>query len=158
MKKIYLDTSVISFLEAYDAPDKMEITRKWWNEYLLKGKYKPYISSLVLDEINRCPEPKKQRLLKYIMESDFIEELKISVPVIELAKTYIENQIISPKYLNDALHIAVATVNNIGIITSWNFRHMVKQKTIKEVNKINKSENYPDIVIITPQDFFNYYK
>ncbi|MDP9750395.1 type II toxin-antitoxin system VapC family toxin [Thermoanaerobacter pentosaceus] len=150
MKKIYLDSSVISFLEAHDAPDKMEITRKWWNEYLLKGKYKVYISDLTLAEIADCSEPKKKMLLSYIQKYNAFVKIFSNKKTEELARVYVEQKVIPQKYIDDAVHIALAVINRLDIIVSWNFKHMVKSKTIQEVNKINRRYGYPYIDIISP--------
>ncbi len=56
--KIYLDTSVISHLEAEDTPEKMQDTLQFWQE-LKKGKYIVTISDLTIAELTKCPEPKR---------------------------------------------------------------------------------------------------
>ena len=56
--KIYLDTSVISNLEAEDTPKKMQDTLQFWQE-LKKGKYIVTISDLTIAELTKCPEPKR---------------------------------------------------------------------------------------------------
>lgn len=56
------------------------------------------------------------------------------------------------KYLNDALHIAIATINEVDIIASWNLEHIVKIKTMIEVNKINLLKGYKQLFIITPEE------
>ena len=49
--KVYLDTSVVSYLDQQDAPEKMEETRRFW-KLLQKGEYDVYISDVVIREIN----------------------------------------------------------------------------------------------------------
>ncbi len=44
--KIYLDTSIISFVYAQDAPEKQNITKEFFDKYL--SSYNVYISDLVL--------------------------------------------------------------------------------------------------------------
>jgi predicted nucleic acid-binding protein len=56
--KIYLDTSVISHLQADDVPDKKAKTLQFWR-FIEQGEYGVYISDLVAAEIEECPEPKK---------------------------------------------------------------------------------------------------
>lgn len=50
--KIYLDTSVISYLEQTDAPEKMQITKEVW-ETFKSGKYDIFISDVVVREFAR---------------------------------------------------------------------------------------------------------
>lgn len=50
------------------------------------------------------------------------------------------------------IHVAIAVTNNIGYFCSWNFRHMVKVKTRREVNRINELRGYGTIEIIAPPE------
>ena len=61
--------------------------------------------------------------------------------------------IIPQKYQDDALHIALATYNEADAVISWNFKHMVKLKTIRGVNGINKMLGYKELEILTPQSW-----
>ena len=45
------------------------------------------------------------------------------------------------------LHIAVASINNLDAIISWNFAHIVKLKTKKGVVGINAIFGYKEIEI-----------
>ena len=55
--KLYLDTSTISHLFADDTPEKMEDTNRLWEDFA-NGKYKIYISQVVIDEIKKVPRAK----------------------------------------------------------------------------------------------------
>ena len=68
------------------------------------------------------------------------------------AKELFHYSIIPEKFINDALHIAIATVNEIDSVVSWNLEHIVKIKTIVEVNRINIKKGYKQIFIITPEE------
>jgi len=70
--------------------------------------------------------------------------------IIELAKRYVEEGIISSKFFDDAIHIAAATVYECDILVSWNFKHIVKVKTIQGVNGINKLIGYKEIQLVSP--------
>lgn len=58
--KIYLDTSVINFLFADDAPELKEITVDLFENYILQNKYKSYISDFVLFEIGKTKDSAKK--------------------------------------------------------------------------------------------------
>ena len=65
--EIYLDTSVINFLFADDAPEKRDITIDLFENYIQNKVYDVYISPIVIDEINKTTdEKKKQKLLNVI--------------------------------------------------------------------------------------------
>ena len=67
----------------------------------------------------------------------------------ELAGKYAEAGLIPDKAYRDLVHVAVATVNNMDFLISWNLSHIVRAKTIVGVNAINILEGYRDIKICT---------
>jgi len=146
--KIYIDTSVISNLYADDAPMLMEYSLKLW-EVIKQDLYDVVISGLALYEIRKCSEPKLSVLAEYLDEINF-EEAELNDEINVLAEKYITDGIIPQKYYDDALHIAAATILGCDAIVSWNFKHMVKLKTIIGVNRINRYLGYNEIEIITP--------
>lgn len=80
------------------------------------------------------------------------EQLTLDDNVAALAKEYIEKEVIPSKYEDDALHIAFASVNNLDVIVSWNFTHIVKLKTKREVSGINAMMGYKSIEICSPEE------
>jgi hypothetical protein len=78
------------------------------------------------------------------------------LPVTETAQfiagIYVQNAIFPEKYSDDALHTALASTNQIGILLSWNFTHLVKIKTRRMVALINAIHNYNPVEIITPPE------
>ena len=69
-----------------------------------------------------------------------------------LADIYVAEKIIPAKYATDALHIAIATVNKLDFIVSYNFQHIVKIKTIALTGIVNLREGYNQIGIFSPTE------
>jgi hypothetical protein len=69
-----------------------------------------------------------------------------------LAQEYIDREIFPEKYRSDANHVAVAVINGIGYLCSWNFTHLVKVNTRREVNLVNALKGYGQIEIIAPPE------
>ena len=109
-QKIYLDTSVISHLDALDAPGKQADTRKLW-EAIQAGEYEVYISPVVMGELDECAEPKQSFLLDQLQSIQFTE-LQKNDEVLELAGKYLEAGILRQKSFDDCQHIAYACVYN----------------------------------------------
>ncbi len=59
--KVYLDTSVISYLDQNDVPERMKDTLELWKDFV-NGKYDIYLSQITLDEIEKCSEDKRNIL------------------------------------------------------------------------------------------------
>ena len=149
MKKLYFDTSVISHLKAPDTPERMRDTLKLWNMLINNSEYYIIISPLTIGEMSKCEEPKKSYIFKMLQKLNY-KKVKYSKEILRLRKIYLEHNILSEKDKNDLLHIAV--VNNSDCVVSWNFKHMVKEKTIRLVNSINASLEYKQIKIVSPSE------
>jgi len=153
--KIYLDTSVPNFATSKGRGPMRETTRELVKE-ISKGKYRPFISATVLDEIKDTTDEKRKRALLNKITEINPSVLKITPKVRELADRYIEHKIIPQKYHADAIHLAAAAFHKIPIVVSWNFEHLVKPKTRREVNVVNKKLDYPQIDIVSPLELVGY--
>ena len=147
--KIYLDTSVISHLQAPDTPDKMIETLALWEVLKTRSDISIVVSELTLRELNKCQQPKLHFLLEKLNEFDYLL-LDISEDDRNLANHYLENTVLTEKNIDDLTHIAIATLNDCRYILSWNFKHFVNPKTIHAVWAINKIINLPEINIVSP--------
>ena len=145
-KKIYLDTSVISALFDERTPERMDMTRRAWEQI---KQYDVYISDTVVEELQMATSALLDKFNNTI--KDF-KVLSVTDEAKELAKLYIEQDIFPSKYFDDALHVAVCTVSDIGLLLSWNFRHLVKVKTRKMVSAINIINDYSAVEIIAPPE------
>ena len=146
--KIYLDTSVISYLNQEDTPEKMADTLKLWDK-IKTGAYTAVTSDVALEEILLCDESKRKYLLDRLLEVD-CHIVKETRETIALAKRFIEHNVLTQKSINDCRHIACAVVAECDIITSWNFKHMVNARTVKGVKIINMMEGYRTVEIYPP--------
>ena len=146
--KIYLDTSVISHLEQQETPDKMFDTRLLWEE-LKQGKHEVYISEVVTREIAKNKR-EKQTLLTFWLAD--IEPTIIEItPEIEVyADALIKEGFLSPKSRDDCLHIACAVIGKCDMLLSWNFRHMVRIKTVDGVKIVSERLGYSEMRIYPP--------
>src|SRR3990172_1520614 len=152
MKKIkcYLDTTIFNFVFAEGDAEKKDITVKFFNILPSIGEG-TYISDEVIREISRASEPRRSQLEGLIRKISPLL-LGIDLETEELAERYIKEGIIPEKYRSDALHIAVAVINGIDVIVSWNFEHIVKLKTRVMVDGVNKLLGYHEIEICSPEE------
>ena len=147
--KIYLDTSVISHLHADDVPEKMAITNELWKQ-IQTGHYKACISDMVLQELANCHDSKRQYLLEKMADIDF-DLYDIGEDVRDLSRKYIQAGAFTDKNIEDALHVACASVNTCNAVISWNFKHIVKLSAMLLVNGVNRQEGYMELEIVSPE-------
>ena len=155
MKKlrIYLYTSVIG--GCFDGEFK-----QWSNglfEDFKQGLFIPVISSITSFEIQKgAPDPVKE---KYLLLFDYnVEMIKHTKEADELAEIYIKKEIVSENYLDDALHIAIATVANVDVLVSWNFKHIVHLDKIRKFNIVHLEQGYKPLQIYSPREVTMYGK
>ena len=73
-----------------------------------------------------------------------------------LADKYIAGKVVGRASLEDCRHIALATINRVDVLASWNFKHIVNLDRIKGYNSVNLKLGYPIIEIRTPQELVRY--
>lgn len=72
-----------------------------------------------------------------------------------LSQVYLAERVVPPRYADDALHVATATVLNVGLIVSWNFKHIVNVSRVRGFNSINVRLGYPLIDIRSPKELLH---
>lgn len=146
--KIYLDTSVISYLDQMDVPEQMKETQEVW-ELFKKGLYEIYISDVVVYEINKCSGEKRKTLLDYLDRIEY-NIIETDEGTVELAEKFIDFGFLKRKSYDDCRHIAAAILAGCDFIISWNFKHIVNVRTIRGIKAITTYEGYKDLMIYPP--------
>ena len=146
--KVYLDTSVISHLLQEDVPEKMADTRQLW-EMFCSNRYDVYLSTVTLEELKGCSEPKQSQLFDYLGQIDYTL-IQINDKIEEIALQIIEMGILTKKSYDDCQHIAAAIISECDCIISWNFKHIVNVKTIRGVRAITNLKGHKPIEILNP--------
>jgi predicted nucleic acid-binding protein len=146
--KIYLDTSVLSYLNQNSNPEKMNATLKLWDK-IIAGDYDAVISDVAIAELSQCTETKRAYVWSMLRQINY-SLMRETQETVDLANRFIEQKVLTKKSLNDCRHIACAVVAGCDIITSWNFKHMVNVRTVNGVKIINMMEGYRTVEIYPP--------
>lgn len=150
LQRVYLDTSVLG--GCFD-PEFAE-----WSNGLVQdlriGLYRPLLSEVLAAEIQDAPE-QVQILYAELLHLN-AEMVEVSVEAFELADAYQLRKIISPKFYDDGLHIALATIAEADVLVSWNFKHIVRFDRIRLFNAINLEFGYKPLQIYSPREVTTY--
>jgi len=148
--KIYLETTLFNFYfdEKYGFPH--EATVALFKE-IAAGKYEAYTSAYVIDELLRAPAEKRDKMMGLLAQYN-ISVLSYSDEAVFLADTYVSEGIIPAKYRTDGLHISTSAVNDLDMIISMNFQHIVKRKTKIATGNINALNGYRAVEILNPME------
>jgi len=142
--RVYIDTSVIG--GCFDP--EFESASNTLVEEFISGKKKAIISDIVLFELESAPE-NVQAVLNRI-PADNNEFVFLNEESISLANTYLKEGIIAERSLSDARHIAIATIERVDVLISWNFKHIVNLNRIHLINSVNLKLGYPLLEIRSP--------
>jgi predicted nucleic acid-binding protein len=145
-KSIYVETSVVGAYLDNGEPFRRDLTIRWWEHEL--ADYVPYISQLVVRELERTSEPRRSSYLNLIRD---LPRFEISEEVAILAEGYVSRGIFHRKYIGDALHVAVASVNKADMLVTWNFGYIANVHRQARVRLFNTTAGFFVPVIVTPE-------
>jgi len=151
-QRIYIDTSVVGgfFDSMYEKETKLLFQRLENKEVIF------VVSDMLREELKDAPEHVRNLLDNYSKE-DF-EIVVLTDEAKELAEKYIVEKVVGQTSLDDCRHIALATINKVDVLASWNFRHIVNLNRIKGYNAVNLKNGYITLEIRNPKDLIDYGK
>ena len=144
---VYLDTSVISALFDERNPERQALTKSFFKRIHC---FNAHISEIVIVELHNVKDAVLKK--KLTETAQVLSTLPIDETARKLAHSYVTKGAIPSAYPEDALHIAIAALNGIDYLLSWNFKHIVKVKTRNIVNMVNYSWCLPSLEIVTPAE------
>ena len=144
--KIYIDTSVIGGCLNYFNYYSDMLVDRFKDGYLI-----PVVSETVEREIKKAP-PLVRTKYDEILNYNAIY-LNITNEVDNLVSEYLNKKIVSIKYEGDCYHIALATINKVDVLLSWNFKHIVNNQKVLLFNFVNKDLGLNPIIIKDPKYF-----
>jgi len=143
---VYCDTSVIG--GCFD-----EEFSEWSNllmDEIRVGEKTIVLSDLTLEELARAPAQVRD-VIDTIPRSS-IRFIAFNERADMLAKAYIAEGIVSEDWYIDCRHIALATVERVDVLVSWNFKHIVNYNRIRMYNSVNLKRGFPVIEIRSPRE------
>ncbi|MBN2103822.1 PIN domain protein [bacterium] len=145
MKKmlIYIDTSVIGgcFDEEFEDISLNLI------DMIKYKKIRGVISDISIREVSEAPDFIVEHFETY---QELLEIVNITDEMIQLADSYLNENVITEKFYEDALHIACATIRQVDLMVSWNFKHIVNFNRIIQYNSVNLKNGYKTLQIYSP--------
>lgn len=146
---IYVDTSVFGgvFDEEFSKPSQELF------EEIKKGHFILLTSAVVQAEISSAPQQVQEFFFNITVNAKIAE---LTQEALELRQAYLEANILTPKSINDATHVALASVSGCDMIVSWNFRHIVHFDKIPKYNAVNTLKGYNKLYIFSPSEVIEY--
>ena len=144
--RIYVDTSV--FGGCFDTEFAEQSTRFF--DLVRTGRIVVLVSQVVVDELREAPPQVREVFSSLAGES--LVPVDLTPETIELRDDYVAAGIVSRRFVDDATHVAAATVARADAIVSWNFRHIVRVDKMRAYNQVNLQAGFGLLSIVSPQE------
>ena len=151
-KKVYLETSVISYAASRPSRDivklaKQELTRQWWRDN--SAQYDLHVSSFVLEEIARGDPRAAQQRMDVVAG---LPEITMSNEADSLYEALLSAKAVPVEASADAMHIALAVVNGMEYLLTWNCAHINNAAHKKKIANVAAKFGYTESTIATPEE------
>ena len=150
-QKVYLETSVVSYLTAQISRDLItaahqQLTQEWWTTR--RPHFDIFISELVLVEAAGGDNAAAERRLDVVKE---IPVLELTEEAKTLAQQLMSNVPLPEKAAVDAFHIAVATVHGMDYLLTWNCTHIANATLARKVSNVCERYGYEPPILCVPE-------
>ncbi len=152
-QKVYIETSVVSYLAARPSRDliiaaRQEATAEFWSKLRSSG-FTGYVSALVHQEAQQGdPEQAQKRtgVISSLVVLDIDQEAQA------LAGKILADGAVPAEYPDDALHMAVAAVNGMDVLITWNFAHLNNPIARIKIRQIVEDNGYQCPEVCSPEE------
>lgn len=151
-QKVYVETSVLSYLAAHLSRDPVTagrqlVTQRWWQSE--RGKYELVVSEIVEAECDRGDPILAERRREFL---DDVSLFPAHERMVEVARLLIVPGGIPERAAPDAMHIAAAALEQCDYLLTWNFRHIANVRIRREVEGILARHGFTKTTICTPEE------
>lgn len=149
--KVYLETTIVSYLVALPTHDVVQaghqqVTREWWAR---RDRFDIFVSRPVLAEASRGDVTAAARRSEALTG---IPVLSISPAVRPFASNLIRTRVLPAKARLDAVHVAIAAVNGMNYLLTWNLRHLANAAIRGKIEEACRKAGMRPPIICTPEE------
>jgi predicted nucleic acid-binding protein len=150
--RVYVETSVISYLAARPSRDlvtaaRQQITHDWWRRR--RPHFEVFVSQLVLDEARAGDPEAATRRADLLVDLPLVEITSVAVG---LARRLIEAAGLPQRAGADALHIATAACHGLEYLLTWNAAHIANAEYRPRVERTCRAHGYEPPALCTPDE------
>jgi hypothetical protein len=149
--RIYIETTVVSYLTSRPARDLRSAARQQWSRDFwawAQDNADCFTSELTVIEANRGDNELAAKRIALLADCDTLEATEAARA---LASQLIELKAVPPTEPEDALHLSIATLANMDFVASWNFSHMVGEQPKRKFSQVVQQLGYAVPILATPE-------
>jgi hypothetical protein len=148
--RIYIDTSVLG--GCFDPEFST------WSNGLIRDfrarRLVPVLSDVTAAEVQEAPERVRELHREILTIAESV--LPLTEEALSLVAAYAARRILPAKYDADMRHIALATLDRVDALVSWNFKHIVRLEKIRLFNEVNVQSGHQTLSILSPREVTTY--
>ena len=149
VKTVYVETTIpnayASHREDVASVYRRGLTRQWWTEQA--GLYTLYTSEATLAELRAGSYPGQQQAIELVQS---LPQLDITDEAYAIAELYVRHRLMPEPAAGDALHLALASLNDMDYLLTWNVRHLANPNKVEHMTVINRRLGLFSPMIISP--------
>ncbi|MCL2701634.1 MAG: type II toxin-antitoxin system VapC family toxin [Phycisphaerae bacterium] len=149
-KRVYVESSVISYLTARPARDELNkirqrLTALWWER---RHEWECVVSPTVMAEIARGdPEAAARRREKALS----LTEVPVSSEADMLVDLLVLHKLVPESVRTDAVHLAMAAVHGMHYLLTWNQKHLDNLDLRSRIEELIRKHGWEPAKVITPE-------
>ncbi len=152
MRRLYLETSVVSYLTARPSADlitaaRQYITVQWWTEH--RRRFEIWTSELVLEEASRGDTDAARRRLAALEQ---VPLLQTTLEASALASEIVRSHLLPDRAFPDALHIGLAAIHAVDYLLTWNCAHIANAELLPRVTVLVQKAGFEMPFVCTPEE------
>lgn len=152
-QKVYVETSIVGYLTAKRSRDlliaaRQEATSELWSK-LVSSRSTTYTSALVYQEAQQGDSEQAARRLEALAS---FAVLDIDQEAEALAEKVLAAKAIPAEYPDDALHVAIAAVNGVDVLLTWNFAHLNNPVSRMRIRRVVEDSGYQCPEVCSPEE------
>jgi hypothetical protein len=149
---VYIETSILGYLTARPSRNiivaaNIEITREWWNTR--RSEFQLYSSQAVIKEIAQGDTEIASQRLEILSNLSLLD---LNQSALDLAEQFLARSNLPAKADVDAVHIAIATVNGMDYLLTWNCKHIANAQIQRKLAEISIDFGYELPILCTPYE------
>jgi len=148
---VYIETTIVSYLMAEASTDLVQaahqqITRDWWST---RDRFQLYVSAAVVAEARRGDEVAAARRLEVLSR---IPLVAAGPRAGGLVRSLLQRGALPDKARLDAAHVAIAAVNGVDYLLTWNLRHLANATIRGKIEETCRHAGLVPPIICTPEE------
>jgi hypothetical protein len=149
--KVYIETTIVSYLTAELTRDVVQaahqqLTREWWDR---RERFELFVSQTVITEAGGGNAEAASRRLAAL---EGIAVLGVTAEAVDLAARFVRAHAMPEKAAVDALHVAIAVVNGMNYVLTWNCTHIANAAIRDRIERTCREAGYEPPIICTPEE------